>query len=39
MRDQAIFNLYPSAVTVGNDGKFVLDKDIVQTEPSLDQVR
>ena len=28
MRDQAIFNLYSSAVTVGNDGEFVLDKDM-----------
>jgi hypothetical protein len=26
-KDQAIFNLYPSAVTVGNEGEFVLDKD------------
>ena len=28
MKDQAIFNLYSSAVTVGNDGEFVLDKDM-----------
>ncbi len=27
IKDQAIFNLYPSAVTVGNEGEFVLDKD------------
>ena len=27
MKEQAIFNLYPSAVTVGNGGEFVLDKD------------
>ena len=28
IKDQAIFNLYPSAVTVGNEGEFVLDKDM-----------
>ena len=27
MRDRAIFNLYSNAVTVGNNGEFVLDKD------------
>ena len=28
MRDRAIFNLYSNAVTVGNNGEFVLDKDM-----------
>ena len=28
MRDQAIFNLYSSAVTVVNDGESVLDQDM-----------
>ena len=27
IKDQAIFNLYPSAVVIGNEGEFVLDKD------------
>ena len=27
MKERAIFNLYSSAVTVGNEGEFVLDKD------------
>jgi hypothetical protein len=27
MKEEVIFNLYPSAVTVGNEGEFVLDKD------------
>ena len=37
MRNEAIFNLYPSAVTVGNEGKFVLDKD--QNPIAIDETK
>ena len=37
IKDQAIFNLYPSAVTVGNEGEFVLDKD--QNPITIDETK
>ena len=37
IKDQAIFNLYPSAVVIGNEGEFVLDKD--QNPITIDEAK